>query len=79
MAWHEYSKSGCSGYLCCHGLMLVRCLGQRSNFWSLKKKGEIDNVEIKIRYDKRLVGDVLKGYLHFKKSSPVSGLGRVER
>lgn len=43
--------------------MLVRCLGQRSNFWSLKKKGEIDNVEIKIRYDKRWVGDVLKGYL----------------
>lgn len=60
--------------------MLVRCLGQRSNFWSLKKKrGEIDNVEIKIRYDKWWVGDVLKGYLHFKKSSLVSGLGRVER
>lgn len=36
-------------------------------------------MEIKIRYDKRWVGDVLKGYLHFKKSSPVSGLGRVER
>lgn len=57
------------------------CVGQvsRSKVKLLEslKDEEIDNVDI--RYDKRGVGEVLKGYLHFKKSSLVSGLGRVER